>query len=841
MFSEVKYQARMHPLSSTSPAALFVQALPLVLLYPLRRVLTWITFVAYWIIIQRFSSLSRLQALLSALALERFTAGVLLPLVAVLAKWTVIGRYKAGAHQLWGSYYLRWWIVDQTLQVCGRGVFRHSGRSLIWYYRLLGAKIGRDVSIHPSARFAEHDLLTIGDGSAIDNVSVRAFTLGAGAMRLEPLTLGKSVTVAAKVALVPGMPVPDYSVLAPLSSSYDLPAPARTDLPPRLPPPGLPAGAGQCTMRFPAPGIGYRALGYAILLGVCLLEQLPVLLVLRAMVDSPWYIPHLSNVREVIVWFLTPQRIGYYLALRVVRAVVLPIVRLGACIAVKRLIIGKFTEGRRDRSEWNLFKHWLMASLLPGEALQDVGHLVGAHYEGMTLILRLLGAKVGERVYWPGSSFEGLVEYDLLEVGDDCVFGSRSIIRCADATHAARVTVCKGANVGDRCVLLPGSTVGVNAVLGSGGILQKGSVMAPGSMHVGSYRGRAVVLDEGDVAAADAPTLKPFGSAFYLGNAPYFVIPGWMHGLIGALARSWAVVHRALTLSLSLFATASLLGGVESPDFLGASRLALFVRFLLMFIVIQNAATVVAVGAAIVLKWGLMGRRTVGDHSWDRSPFCQRWQVYLASTVIIRHAYYGRGILEYLHGSAYLVWYFRALGCHIGRDVCLYPTGADPMMTEPDLVQIGDEACVDDASLIAHINSRGRFSLNRVVVGPGATLRAFSRLLSGAAMMPRATVLEHTLVLGGDVVDEDSIWQGWPGREIAKATPVQVQVPSDGGAVRDVGVKGEEIWATLPMRWLGRSRRRARATPSARWARLVQAGDGNAAQLDDIGWGREVR
>lgn len=36
-----------------------------------------------------------------------------------------------------------------------------------------------------------------------------------------------------------------------------------------------------------------------------------------------------------------------------------------------------------------------------------------------------------------------------------------------------------------------------------------------------------------------------------------------------------------------------------------------------------------------------------------------------------------------------LVWYFRALGCKIGKNVCLYPTGGDPMMTEPDLVMIG--------------------------------------------------------------------------------------------------------------------------------------------------------
>jgi hypothetical protein len=39
------------------------------------------------------------------------------------------------------------------------------------------------------------------------------------------------------------------------------------------------------------------------------------------------------------------------------------------------------------------------------------------------------------------------------------------------------------------------------------------------------------------------------------------------------------------------------------------------------------------------------------------------------------------GLLEGLQGSQYLVWYFRLLGCSIGRDVCLYPNGGDPMMT----------------------------------------------------------------------------------------------------------------------------------------------------------------
>ena len=118
--------------------------------------------------------------------------------------------------------------------------------------------------------------------------------------------------------------------------------------------------------------------------------------------------------------------------------------------------------------------------------------------------------------------------------------------------------------------------------------------------------------------------------------------------------------------------------------------------------------------------------------------------------------------MSLLQGSWYLCWFFRRLGATIGRDVCLYPTTADPMMTEPDLVTIEDGACVDNASLICHVNSRGQFALHPLRVGRGSTLRATSRLLSGASTEPHSMLLEHTLVLSGDVVDENTSVQGWP-------------------------------------------------------------------------------
>lgn len=98
-----------------------------------------------------------------------------------------------------------------------------------------------------------------------------------------------------------------------------------------------------------------------------------------------------------------------------------------------------------------------------------------------------------------------------------------------------------------------------------------------------------------------------------------------------------------------------------------------------------------------------------GAYPWDQSNYCQNWQLYLTFEEIRRGENGKVGVLDMLRGSQYLVWYFRLLGATIGENVCLYPNGGDPMMTEPDLVKIGDGSSVDDASLIAHINTRGIF------------------------------------------------------------------------------------------------------------------------------------
>lgn len=188
----------------------------------------------------------------------------------------------------------------------------------------------------------------------------------------------------------------------------------------------------------------------------------------------------------------------------------------------------------------------------------------------------------------------------------------------------------------------------------------------------------------------------------------------------------------------------------------------LFQLSILSFIPLHIGLVFVALSIDILGKWILLSRREPGTYSWDYSSYCQRWQLYLTLQEIRRAERHKSGILDMIQGSIYLVYYFRALGATIGENVCLYPNGGDPMMTEPDLVTLGDHCGVDDASLIAHINTRGVFRLNPLEVGAGSVLKSMTRLLSGAAMEKNSMLLEHTLVLAGERVDQGVAWQGWP-------------------------------------------------------------------------------
>ncbi|TPX69966.1 hypothetical protein SpCBS45565_g02004 [Spizellomyces sp. 'palustris'] len=750
--------------SPLSISALFIQVLPILILRPLRITCRWIFF-AYVLIwthpafrvggAMDSSWLHPVQLML-ALVIAQVVLWVFLPILGIALKWLVIGKYKAGSYPLWGSYYLRWWFVDQAVQLCGRGFFAVNNATMRWYLRCMGARVGSNSQIDLKTSFGEYDLIQIGENCGFESARVRPFTMQTGRMVLGPIVIGHNSVVNIKTTIAPGAMLPNNIVLPPLSSSYEMDDASEEY-------------RGLCRTTGPTgPHLVIQLLlGWPVIFIVNLFGMIPWLGVIYLMSAQKFFIRSTSAFEfgDVLHYFAAPARIGYHVLALIMRDTVSPFLYLAACILFKRLIIGKFKAGPRDLSQLGLLRYWLMQKLLGDGTLGGVNALLGSHYEFTSMIYRSLGAKIGKRVYWPGTGLF-VFEHDLMEVGDDVVFGSRSFLVCSDHSESAPIKIGAGAMIADRCVLLPGVTIGRNAIMGSGGLARKGTHYPAGSIWLGSANGGATLWDMGNEREAEkAPTDTPFGRAFYEKKASFTVLPMWFcaaYNIVISIFTStyWSLpVLAAIQVGNLFYVTGKhpKLFDQISPTWVSIST------YCAMFLTVSVGFTVLAFGALgieIAAKWSLFGRRAVGKYNWDDSSYCQRWQVYIAMLRV------RRDILDYIRGSWYILQFFRFLGCRIGKRVCLYPTGGDPMMTEPDLITIGDDAAVDNASVVCHLNSKGQFSLNPLVIGAGSVLRANSRLLSGAHMEEDATLLEHTLIVSGDVVESHSVCQGWPSMDV---------------------------------------------------------------------------
>jgi hypothetical protein len=159
-----------------------------------------------------------------------------------------------------------------------------------------------------------------------------------------------------------------------------------------------------------------------------------------------------ANWNELIDWLCDPAPIPFFIGIPLARALLTPFFYMFAAIVVKRLFIGKFEAGSWENdSEWEKFQHWLAATLFTRKKIQACTDLMGRHYENVSRLYRLLGAKVGQRVFWPGHQLVTAGTFEPLKIGDDCVFGSRSALINGTTDRWEKIILCAGANCRQLC------------------------------------------------------------------------------------------------------------------------------------------------------------------------------------------------------------------------------------------------------------------------------------------------------------------------------------------------------------------------------------------------------
>ncbi|KAI0482944.1 hypothetical protein GGR56DRAFT_663621 [Xylariaceae sp. FL0804] len=744
--------------SSTNPLTLALHLIPLFVLWPMRRALTWIVFMYFLSYTQQWVSSAsipgRLVNLVVSMAVGRIVTKTVTPILAIAFKWVVVGRYKEGLYPMWGTYHSRWWITQKVIATAGMGLLGYLESTRRVYYRLMGASIGRNVVIPKGATLGEYDLITIEDDVVLDRCIVRPFGAERNtSMYLGRIHIGAKSSVGLSSIVAPGTTVPPNTCIGPNSSSWELDAASE-------------ANRDLVSSKIPGAHWALRFfVGLPIGVFTTFIGMVPWLGCLVALVrHEPNAAP--DEVKEVILWFASPDRVGFHYAALAANSALGPFFFFAAVVGIKRLLdlcFGKIGPSlAQSRPQQERFRMQLIRDLLPAGRLHKLTELFGTHYEATSVFMRAMGARVGERVYWPGTG-PSLQDYDLLDVGDDVVFGSRAHIVTSDGIGSDVVRIKKGAMVADRVVLLPGVELGEQTVMGSGALTRRDAAYAADTTWVGSKGGEAICLSTGQ---------SPFGRAFYQKQAPYRV---WGQLEVFLYSTSITIVT-AVYWNVGSISAVQVVGRMFSDEDAAATGIfgpqhayrpaALFVLFLGIIIGIMALQTMLVLLFLVAAKWVLLGRRRPGAYDWDRSAYCQRWQLFLRLESLRRNCYGGNGILGMLSGTHWIVLYFRALGADIGRDCALF-CGGEPslLFTEPDLLTLGDRVAVDDASLVGHINTRGHFALNPLRVGARSALRTGSRVLSGGACEDDACLLEHTLVMAGDIVDAGATMQGWPAED----------------------------------------------------------------------------
>ncbi|KAF8887354.1 acetyl-CoA synthetase-like protein [Infundibulicybe gibba] len=680
---------------------------------------------------------------------------VICPLAAILFKWIVIGKYKAGTYQTWSTYYLRWWIVDQSLRSAGQGIFSMHPTLQILYYRLLGARIGDNVQIAEDVFLGEPDLITLEDGCRIDNSSLRGFRVESdGYFRLDNIVIGRRAVINTYTYISPGAHIPAGAVYGPHASSHDPPSPR-----------------------------SYAAYNRTLFLQPHFLLKLfvawPIILVVQFLAHIPWFAAiwlmtnqtqlvrrNLNALESVIFWFAAPRRVMFHALSRVLRILATPILQLILGILIKRMFGLNKECSSATSGQLVLLRRYINSCLLSQEVMKQSLSILGTHYETVSIIYRAMGAKIGRRIYWPGSGIYCL-DPELLEIGDDVVFGSRSEFFTTDRIGTEKIVIGDGAMIADRVVLLPGTHIGRRTVMGSGSLAKRNAVYEDNSVWMGCEGGGAICLNRGPKEAStdSEEYITPFGKAFYQRKTDYFVFP---YALILAINIVVAGYPRDTGLSVLWWPpnapiypdSPSIPGSFQSPLVSPCCALG-FIS--VCFVIVLNTQALLSLLWVILTKWIVIGRRRAGRYEWDRSSYCQRWQLHLVLSRPLYKGYGSGGVLAPLHGSAYIVWYLRALGARIGKNCSIF---AGSLMTEPDLVELGDDVNLDDCSVVAHINSRGIFALNNLKLGHGCALRSGSRLLSGASMEDSSMLSEHTLLTSGEIAEAGAVYAGWPAKRL---------------------------------------------------------------------------
>ena len=397
-------------------------------------------------------------------------------LLSAAIRWTVLPRLKPGSWPVHSNLYCAKWLVNQ-IQESSLAVL-HGVYATVYapfWYRLLGAKVGRDAEISTALGLVP-DMLTLGDETFIaDAVMLGDENIDGGWMTMQPTVVARRSFVGNCAYIPDGTSLPENVLIGVYSSAprneqirdgdtwlgsppINLPAREQTSgFPEHLtyrPSPFRRLARGLIeAFRIVAPHAIVISVGYTVVLNVMPLAG-----------DGRW---------DEVIAYLTLAGLFYGVG------------AFAFIVALKWLLIGRYR--KRSVPMWTLFVWFSEAvtNLYEGIAVPGfMRYLRGTPW--LPVALNILGSHIGKGVYIDTTD---ITEFDCVWIGD---YSELNAETCPQAhlfedrvMKIDHVTIGRRVYMGPRSAVLYSAVVADNAQLGAATLVMKGEFIPAASSWKG--------------------------------------------------------------------------------------------------------------------------------------------------------------------------------------------------------------------------------------------------------------------------------------------------------------------------------------------------------------------
>jgi len=674
-------------------------------------------FVTYMLLSgEELSLLGQVFALLGVYVAITVVTGIL----AIALKWLVLGRTKPGVYPLWGVYYFRWWFAARVAGLVhikwlqGTPVMR-------FYWRMLGAKVGRDVIISDYEAGAI-DLIEIGDGSTFGSKTTFANGEAIGdKLIIGRITIGKDVSAGASVVFGHGSAVGDHAEIGDLTAIA----------------PGTRIGEAEIWDGSPGRKIGVvdvaslppqaeastrrRALMTAFyMLMLVVLPPVSLLPIFPAF----WLFDKIDD------WIATWSDISYLWYLPILTwptAIGLIAFTVLLMAALRWAILPRVTSGSYSIHSGFYARKWTVA-LATEVTLETLSSLFATIY--MRFWYRLMGAKIGKGAEI-STNLSG--RYDLTGIGagnfiaDEVVFGDEDMRRGymrLDATRTGEQVF-----VGNDAVVPPGAIIPDRVLIGIKSKPPANELMQPGDTWFGSPPIKLPTRQKVDLGAdwTYKPSIgKQLARAGF--EALHTSFPAMLFITFGTIAVDLVLQQK-----------------INERDWVG------------LVLSFMGVAMLIAVTQALIcatIKWLMMG-----VYKPLMKPMWSFWAMRTEAVAVMYWGLGGKVLFDYLRGTPFLPWFLMLFGAKYGKGVWLDSTD----ITEFDCIEVGDFCTVNaHSALQTHLYEDRVMKVGRVRLGKGVCVGAGATVLYDTHVGDYAQIGLLTVIMKGENLPAHTRWEGAP-------------------------------------------------------------------------------